>query len=66
MGLPFRGELLLLGCHFVPSRVPLRTYRGLVCISPALFGGFVIDHYPNYHPLARELKLRVERVQGLP
>lgn len=27
-GLPFRGELLLLGCHFVPSRVPLRTYRG--------------------------------------
>lgn len=59
MSLPFRGELLLLGCHFAPSRVPLRTYRGLVCISPALFGVPVIGHYPSYHPLARELRLEV-------
>lgn len=48
-----------LGVSFCPKQSSLRTYRGLVCISPALFGVPVIGHYPSYHPLARELRLGV-------
>lgn len=37
MGLPLRGDLMLLGYLCDPSRVPL-TYRGLVCIPATLLG----------------------------
>lgn len=66
VGLPLRGNLLLLGCLCDPGRVPL-TYRGLAGLHPSCtFGVPVVGLYPSYHPLVRELRLRAERVSGLP
>lgn len=55
-----------LGVSLCPKQSSLEDLQGAGLHLTCTFRGPVIGHYPSYHPLARELRLRVERVQGLP
>lgn len=65
-GPAFQRGTAALGVSLCPKQSSLEDLHGAGLHLTCTFRGSVIDHYPSYHPLARELKLRVERVQGLP